>query len=62
MTFLEETLGDKGIRRALIVFTLIVAIGSFFVVLKKDEMSSGPVYSLLTGETSIYGNLFLFFS
>ena len=57
MSFVEERFGDKGIRTALIVFSSIMSIGAFLVVIDKDEMNSGPVYSLLTGEKSTYGNV-----
>jgi hypothetical protein len=57
MNFVEERIGEKGIRRALILFALIMSITAFVVIIEKDEMNSGPIYSMLIGKRVLSGEL-----
>jgi hypothetical protein len=55
MNFVEERVGENGIRRALILFSVIMSISAFAVIIERDEMDSGPIYSMLISKRVLSG-------
>ena len=49
MDFIEERIGEIFAQIVFFGITLTVCIGSSIAVISRNEMTSGPIYALLTG-------------